>query len=251
MLVLSTRRPLNYSISQKGRKVRIDCDGNLRSYEIPLSTVSSEIFEGQYKAECKTWDESRSLDVNGCKFIFFSESGVIERLGERINVRAGTLAVIDEEKILSGSGICIVIANYSFPFSLIESSAGSGVLNYISGCSTTPLWGPHKKGFPCAHTLFMPPGIDQANHWHPTVRFGLIFSGRGHFVLAGEKKSFSPGTVLVLDPGDEHSFHTTDCAAAFLAFHPDSTTGPTDEDHPMLDRTYIDEFHGRKIRDLI
>ena len=37
-----------------------------------------------------------------------------------------------------------------------------------------------------------------------------------------------------------HSFRTTSDIMDIIAFHPDSDTGPTDENHPMINRTYID-----------
>jgi len=37
-----------------------------------------------------------------------------------------------------------------------------------------------------------------------------------------------------------HSFFTFDESMDVLAWHPDSDFGPTDENHPMKNRTYIE-----------
>ena len=40
-----------------------------------------------------------------------------------------------------------------------------------------------------------------------------------------------------------HSFKTSDNYMDIIAFHPDSDTGPTDGNHSMINRTFID--HGK------
>lgn len=48
------------------------------------------------------------------------------------------------------------------------------------------------------------------------------------------------GGVFMLEEGELHSFATPPNAnMEIIAYHPDSDWGPTDEDHPMLNRTYI------------
>ncbi len=50
----------------------------------------------------------------------------------------------------------------------------------------------------------------------------------------------SPGGVFLLEEGELHSFATPPGGhMEIVAFHPDSDWGPTDDDHPMLNRTYI------------
>ncbi len=49
-----------------------------------------------------------------------------------------------------------------------------------------------------------------------------------------------PGGVFLLEEGELHSFATPPGGhMEIVAFHPDSDWGPTDNDHPMLNRTYI------------
>jgi quercetin dioxygenase-like cupin family protein len=49
--------------------------------------------------------------------------------------------------------------------------------------------------------------------------------------------SLAPGVVFVLPAGVVHSFHTREDEMRIVAWHPDSDTGPTDDNHPMRNRT--------------
>lgn len=49
-----------------------------------------------------------------------------------------------------------------------------------------------------------------------------------------------PGGVFQLEEGELHSFATLPGSTMeIIAYHPDSDWGPTDQDHPMLNRTYL------------
>ena len=49
-----------------------------------------------------------------------------------------------------------------------------------------------------------------------------------------------PGGVFMLEEGELHSFATMPGSnMEIIAYHPDSDWGPTDQDHPMLNRTYV------------
>jgi hypothetical protein len=78
---------------------------------------------------------------------------------------------------------------------------------------------------------------------------GVVISGEGEAFQ--EKSNYSDGWVKPLKKGcifmlteqELHSFRTSDSHMDIVAFHPDSDTGPTDENHSMINRTYID--HGK------
>ena len=40
--------------------------------------------------------------------------------------------------------------------------------------------------------------------------------------------------------GEEHCFHTDGEPMDIVAWHPDSDTGPSDDDHPMVNRTLVE-----------
>lgn len=116
-----------------------------------------------------------------------------------------------------------------------------GRLRYIDGCSDTLLIGPPVKGDPCLNQLHVPPHRNQTAHTHPTVRIGLVVSGAGYCQTADGKKDLLPGSVFVLPPDEVHSFHTLESDLRIVVYHPDSDHGPTHEEHPMINRTYVDD----------
>jgi hypothetical protein len=46
--------------------------------------------------------------------------------------------------------------------------------------------------------------------------------------------------VWQIPAGGVHRFLTTDAQLDVIAYHPDSDWGPTDTEHPMLNRTWVD-----------
>jgi quercetin dioxygenase-like cupin family protein len=125
----------------------------------------------------------------------------------------------------------------------------NGRLSYIDGCSDSVLVSMPRQGDPVLNYLHFPTGIYQTQHTHPSVRMGVVISGEGEAFQ--EKSNYSDGWVKPLKKGrifmlteqELHSFRTSDSHMDIVAFHPDSDTGPTDENHSMINRTYID--HGK------
>jgi quercetin dioxygenase-like cupin family protein len=54
-----------------------------------------------------------------------------------------------------------------------------------------------------------------------------------------ESHRLDPGVVWIIEKDTKHFFETKDESLTIVAFHPDSDWGPTDEIHPMLNRTII------------
>lgn len=125
-----------------------------------------------------------------------------------------------------------------------------GRLKYIDGCTDTLLIGPPKIGDPCLNHLHFPKGIRQTMHTHPTVRIGMVVKGSGRAISPnGESKLFA-GLGWVIPAGAEHCFYTDDETMDIIAFHPDSDTGPADENHPMVNRTIVDGVSAAKIDEI-
>lgn len=127
----------------------------------------------------------------------------------------------------------------------------TGRLRYIDGCTDTLLVPPVRKGDPCLNHLHFPTGIQQTPHTHPSVRTGLVYRGRGECIVPDRDPiPLRPGSVFVIPTDATHSFNTSDDTLDVIAFHPDSDTGMTDDDHPMVNRTIVDGVSASRIPEI-
>ena len=135
-----------------------------------------------------------------------------------------------------------------------------GRLSYIDGCSDTLIIPPARKGDCVLNHLHFPAGINQTQHIHPSIRMGIVAGGYGESWYEGHwwtkadgtreqlkapwVNKLTPGSVFMLEEQEQHSFRTFKDTMDIIAYHPDSDCGPTDDTHPMIQRTYIN--HGKK-----
>ena len=147
-----------------------------------------------------------------------------------------------------GMGLIVVREGFKCLMNVGGPEEPFGRLKYIDGCSDTLLIGPPLRGDPCLNMLRFPKGIDQTAHTHPTIRAGVILSGRGVCRTAQGDKDLVPGSAFLLYPDAIHAFSTLDTEGMQLSvFHPDTDTGPSHEDHPMLNRTIVDGVSAKDI----
>lgn len=120
-----------------------------------------------------------------------------------------------------------------------------GRVVYIDGCTDTLLVPPPRSGDPCLNSLHFPAAVEQTFHTHPSVRLGSVLDGEG---IACVRKSFTSeveelplrkGDTFMIAPHELHRFCTSDEHMIVVAYHPDSDWGPVDNNHPMLNRTYV------------
>jgi len=127
----------------------------------------------------------------------------------------------------------------------------TGRLRYIDGCTDSLLIPPVRKGDPCLNHLHFPERIRQTPHTHPSVRTGLVYRGSGECIVPGrEPIPLRPGSAFVIPTGVMHSFNTSDATLDVIAFHPDSDTGMTDDDHPMINRTMVEGVSANQIPEI-
>lgn len=113
-----------------------------------------------------------------------------------------------------------------------------GKLSYIDGCSDSLLVYPPRLGDPSLNYLHFPENINQSFHTHPSIRIGCVIDGFG-ISDTTEPLELMPKTFFCLDEHELHRFRTAGSTMKIIAFHPDGDWGPTDENHTMLNRTYI------------
>ena len=124
----------------------------------------------------------------------------------------------------------------------------TGRLTYIDGCSDSMLVYPPRLGDAVLNHLHFPEGIKQTQHTHPSIRLGVVARGEGTAwgpVKLGDYSAcwevpLTQGAIFMLDEQEMHSFKTDKGQSMdVIAFHPDSDWGPTDQAHPMFNRTYL------------
>lgn len=125
-----------------------------------------------------------------------------------------------------------------------------GRLRYIDGCTDTILVHPWKLGQPCLNHLHFPPGINQTMHTHPSDRVGAVVGGHGWCETPEGTTRLDVGTVFRIPADGLHRFITEAGSMDVIAFHPDSDTGPTDDDHPMVNRTMVQGVSARHIEEI-
>jgi quercetin dioxygenase-like cupin family protein len=138
---------------------------------------------------------------------------------------------------VSTGGNVIAVESYPGQRQFGGPVTGEGRLRYIDGCSDALLVCLPRRGEPCLNYLRVPPGTRQSAHMHPSERIGVILAGRGECRTPRGVHPLSPGIAWRIPTGALHAFATDSEPLEILAWHPDSDFGPTDADHPMLNRT--------------
>jgi hypothetical protein len=144
---------------------------------------------------------------------------------------------------VSKDGCAVLIERHGYR-GLIQAGRieDKGRLAYIDGCSDTVLCSPARLGDPVLNHLHFPVGVVQSVHSHPSIRLGVVVRGAGSAfgpTGGGWERPLEVGSVFLLHAHELHAFRTTDSSLDVIAFHPDSDSGPTDGEHPMLNRTYL------------
>ena len=119
----------------------------------------------------------------------------------------------------------------------------SGRLCYIDNCSDSLLVYPPRRGDPSLNHLSFPADVRQSFHIHPSIRLGVVARGAGFACLTDQEIPLAAGTLFCIEERELHRFRTEDQRLDVIAFHPDGDWGPTDQDHPMLNRTYLAAVH--------
>ena len=187
------------------------------------------------------WSGGRQrFDRDGTDFIVVSEATTLVVSHGRYPLPTGSYAVVPGAGwLMGGAGLRVRESRHRGLFMVGGPVEAAGRLRYIDGCSDTVLVAPIVRGDPCLNFLHLPPGVVQTDHEHPSLRVGLVLRGAGICVVDrdGAVSELCPGTAFVLEPGIVHRFESQDAPLDIVAWHPDSEDGPTDDDHPMLNRT--------------
>ncbi len=197
------------------------------------------------------WDEAAlSLDGGQSHFGFVC-GGPAELVAPqgRFPLSEGMyFSVPSECRISGGRGIVMSRLEHRSFFQIGGPVERAGRLKYIDGCTDSLLVAPIKLGDPCLNLLYFPVGIDQTAHTHPSDRIGLILWGQGECITDDGVMDLEPGQIFRIHAGGKHRFRTLRGSdMVVIAYHPDSDFGPTDEIHPMINRTLVDGVSASKL----
>lgn len=179
----------------------------------------------------------------GTHYVFVTEGvATLHRGLGALPLVAGMYAVLPGAGRLDAGGavgVVITAPEYAGVFQVGGPLEARGRLAYIDGCTDTLLVCPPRLGEPCLNHLHIPAGTRQSAHTHPSDRLGVIARGSGRCVTVAGSFPLEAGLAWWIPAGTLHCFHTDAEALDVVAWHPDSDFGPTDEDHPMKNRTVL------------
>jgi quercetin dioxygenase-like cupin family protein len=205
-----------------------------------LCDLSDDVFPTRVYGLC---DDTLWLEDNATHFGMITDGGaILHDALDRFRLRAGMYFVAIGRCRLAGPGATALIITRPGYRGLRQIGGpieATGRLRYIDGCTDTLLVSPPRLGEPCLNHLHIPPKTAQSAHTHPSERIGVILRGQGECRTPGGVYALEPGMGWRIPTGSRHSFFTDAAALDVIAWHPDSDFGPTDENHPMVNRTIL------------
>ncbi len=195
-------------------------------------------------AETPAWDLLGGFAEPGAVFgyVMDGQNAVLRRDGVPYPLPPGTFFAVNTggAELTNPGGRILMIyqARADFPFQLgvVERV---GRLAYIDGCTDSLLVPPWRQGEACLNHLHIPQGVEQTMHTHPSDRIGVVIRGRGQCVTPAGVTELAPGVLWRIPADALHRFRTPEAGLDIVAWHPDSDTGSSDDDHPMLNRTLV------------
>lgn len=194
----------------------------------------------------QTWDGGTiALPAQGTHFgfVFRGRAQLQRAAGDRYTLQSGMYFALPEGGKVGGrgsQGLVVTHLTHRGLFHLGGPLEATGRFAYINGGSDSLLIPPLMQGDPCLNALYFPPGVDQSLHTHPSDRLGVVVAGCGVCDTLDQRLRFTPGMVFYIPADMPHKFLTQEDPLTLLVFHPDSDTGFTHQNHPMLRRTFVD-----------
>jgi hypothetical protein len=185
----------------------------------------------------------QSSDIGWATAMGYSYGEAMIRIRDRIIfLKKGeyfSFTVRNEDVYISTPDKLFIVFRLGFlGHDIVGKTERQGRLSYIDGCSDSLIVYPPRLGDASLNLLYFPKNINQSFHTHPSIRIGCVISGSG--VSDTDIENFLvEGSHFCLEQQELHRFRTDTSDMRVIAFHPDGDWGPTDENHTMLNRTYI------------
>jgi quercetin dioxygenase-like cupin family protein len=209
---------------------------------LPVQSALEYFCDGPHATRVRAWQGGElRLEADGTHFVYAIDGpAMLATRAGRFPLGQGMYASLLEGSVQGeGSGLIVSRLGVHGLFQLGGPIEATGRMRYIDGCTDSLLLAPPLRGDPCLNHLHIPAGTRQTRHTHPSVRVGVIARGRGRCVTPEREHPLEPGLVFVIAPDAPHSFFSDEESLDVVVYHPDSDTGPTHEDHPMINRTVL------------
>jgi quercetin dioxygenase-like cupin family protein len=201
----------------------------------------------KFPSSLSTWNSSEISLIPGNThfgFVYEGTASLAMADGRQYTLVQGMyFSVNSSAKIIPGKfsakGFVVSRLGYQGFFNIGGPVEPKGRYKYIDGCSDSLLVSPVVKGDPCLNLLYFPPDIFQTPHTHPSLRIGVISRGSGQCILSNRVLPLQAGNIFFIRADTLHSFKTTESDMTIVVYHPESDFGPTDQNHPMINKTII------------
>jgi hypothetical protein len=221
----------------------------------PLAQVTPVDFDdGRHRTRARAWTGGAlALEEDASHYLVVHQGALRVEHGAGSHLLGpGYFGTMPGSARLSGEGEALIVSSVGYKGMALFGGPleDEGRLRYLDNCTNSLLLSPPVRGEPCLNFLKLPGGTTQTPHTHPSLRAGLVFSGHGRCQTAEGFLPLVAGIAFLIPPGTLHSFQSERDDLRIVIYHPDSDSGPSHEDHTMLNRTLIDGVSARERVDL-
>ena len=226
--------------------------------------VTQDLTQNKFPAILRSWQgNSLELDAAGTHFGFVYQGNpalirqpsasptlLTEPKKESYTLQPGMYFCLPNGGQIKGensSGMVITYFNYRGMFTIGGAIEATGRFAYIDGGTNSLLIPPIMSGNPCLNAMYLPSGVDQTFHTHPSYRIGLVVAGEGEIITSQTTEVLTPGTIFYICANHLHKFCTFNHNLTIVVFHPDSNLGFSNRNNPMLKRTIVDGISAAEI----
>ena len=206
----------------------------------------SQNLAGDRPATLKTWQKNAlELVAQGTHFgyVYRGHPTLCRANGENYQLHPGMYFALPGNGLIKGadsSGIIINCPQHRGMFTIGGAIEERGRFAYINGGTNSLLIPPLMRGDPCLNAMYLPPGIDQTFHTHPSYRIGIVVAGECEIATQELVRTLHKGDIFAIAANHPHKFRTHSDSLTIVVFHPDSEIGFTHHSNPMLERTIVD-----------
>lgn len=245
------------SLFQSKHFLSLPCDDGMLS-DFSQDQHPTQVYAWGYRSK----DLTISVEGTSLGFVYSGRASITLTLSDckqTFGLNTGMyFSVPNSFSISGGCGFITSRLGYQGTFMIGGPIEKQGRLLYIDGCSDSLLIPPVILGDPCLNYLHFPPLISQTRHTHPSLRVGIVARGRGRCVVPCNDNGtgsdvtipLTLGNVFIIPTDGHHSFFTDDSEMDVIAYHPDSDTGPTHDDHPMINRTIVGGISAANLQEI-